>query len=143
MRVHAGRTGVAIALLAEIGAVVGAFGGWLYLVGSTVLWDGLPTGNGLLGAALWAGLFAAPVGAVTLPLLGLTILRRTPIGRSVAYYTLGLLIGVAVAALLSPHAPTPPAVAPLVPGLALAGALAGALVARRHARDRNVVHTAS
>ena len=143
MRVYAGRTGVAVALLAEIGAVLGAVAGWLYLVGSTVLWDRLPTGNALLGALLWAGIFAAPGGAVLLPLLGLTLLRRTPIGRSVAYLTVGLVCGVVLAIALSAHAPSPPAVAPFVPGLAVAGVLGGALIARRRTADRTAAHTAS
>src|SRR6476620_4923782 len=143
MRVYVVRTGVALALLAEIGAGLGALGGWLYLFGSTVLWDRLPNGNGLLGAALWAGIFAAPLGAVVLPVLGLTLLRRAPIGRSVAYLGLGLVCGVVLAIALSAHAPSPPTVAPFVPGLALLGVLLGALLARRHVEDRTAARTAS
>ena len=135
MRVNAGRTGVAITLLAEVGALLGALAGWLYLVGSAMLWDTVPKGNALLGAAVWAALFAAPVGAVTLPLLGLTLLRRTPIGRSIGYFACGLLCGVVLAIALSAHAPSPPAVAPFVPGLALTGVLVGALLARRQAGE--------
>ncbi len=140
MRVHPGRAALAAVGLAEVGAVVGALVAWLFVVGWALLPDWLsPPGvavspgalrNALLGAAVWAGLVGAPAGALALPLLGLTVLRRVPLGRAVGLPALGALLGLALSVRLSPGPSAGLAVPASVPALATLGLLAGAAAAR-------------
>lgn len=133
MRIHLGKAGLALVGLAEVGAVVGAGLAWCYLVAHSRLVGGAwPLTEP--GAVLWALVFGAPVGAVVLPLLAATVLRRVPIGRAVGLTAAGTACGLAVAAVaVQPVAPgaIPPLVPTLLPALAGAGTLLGAWAARR------------
>jgi hypothetical protein len=137
MSVHVGRATLVGVALAEAGAVVGALFCWVFLAVWMLLAAGLPSvdalrgaGHLLLGTALWAGLVGAPAGAVLLPLLGFTLLRRVPVGRAFGYALLGALIGLLAAAVAVPRGPMWP-VPILVPVLGVTGLLAGAVIAWR------------
>jgi hypothetical protein len=71
----------------------------------------------------------APVGAIALPLLGLTMLRRAPLGRALGLSLAGALVGLLLAALLVPAGGVWPVPA-LVPAFGFGGLLAGAAAAR-------------
>jgi hypothetical protein len=133
MRIHPGRAALAALALAELGAVAGAGLAWAFLVGWLLLRYGAPTLAGLAtasaGAALWALFLGAPAGAVLLPLLGFTVLRRVPLGRALGYALGGALAGLLAAAALVPRGPMWPVPA-LLPALALAGILSGVVAAR-------------
>lgn len=59
MRIHSDRAALAVAALAELGAVLGALLCWLFLLGRTLLWDGPLGANELLGGAIAAILIGA------------------------------------------------------------------------------------
>jgi uncharacterized membrane protein len=133
MAVHPGRLALVVLALAEIGALVGALVCAVFLLSWAVLVAGTPPlhvlGQVLAGTLVWAGMVGAPVGAVALPLLGLTVLRRVPLGRALALPFVGALAGVLVAALLLPAGAVWPVPA-LVPALGFSGLFAGAVAAR-------------
>jgi hypothetical protein len=137
MRIHVGRAALTALALAELGAVAGAGLTALFLAAWLALRYGVPSlaepgaalGATLPGAALWALLVGAPAGAVLLPLLGFTLLRRVPLGRALGYALGGALAGLLAAAVLMPRGPIWPVPAQL-PALALAGLFVGAVAAR-------------
>jgi hypothetical protein len=128
MRIHPGRAVAATIALAEGGGLVGALLAWLYLVGRTLLWEGPFDMNGLLGAGLWAILVGLPLGALAVPLLGLTILRRTPLKRALGLPAAGALSGLVAGAALHRGTALPVPVLTMV--LLGVGTLLGAIVAR-------------
>ena len=133
MRVHPGRLALATAALAALGAVAGAALCWTFLAAYVLLTHGAPAAGGLpqalLGSALWATAVGGPAGAVSLPLLGLTVLRRVPLGHALGGAGVGALAALLLAALLVPSGAVWP-VPLLVPALGLGGLLAGACSAR-------------
>lgn len=135
MRVHLGRATLVTVALAELGAIVGASLCSAFLIAWMLLHRhggyGIVIDRGtLLGMVMWGALVGAPLGAVALPVVGLTVLRRTPLGRALAFPLGGMFAGLTVATI----AVTGPAmwpVPPLVPAFAVMGLLTGVLFARR------------
>ncbi len=76
----------------------------------------------------------APAGAVALPVLGLTVLRRVPLGRALGLPVLGAAPGLAAAALLAPGPASTVGLPAVVPALAAGGVLVGAAAARAAGR---------
>ena len=132
MRIDVGRAAVATIALAEVGALIGVSLAWLYLVGRTLLWEGALDLKALLGAGVWAMWVGLPLGALAAPLLGLTVLRRTPLKRALGLPTAGALLGLAASALFHHGAALP------IPGLTLLllvlGLLVGVLMAIGYTR---------
>jgi hypothetical protein len=134
MRTHLGRAIVVTVALVELGARAGASVACLFLT----LWA-LVHGHGvphrmpgvqeLLSMLLWGVVVGAPLGGVALPVVGLTVLRRTPLGRAVAFPLAGMLVGFVIAALVIGETALWP-LPLLVPALALVGLLAGVAIAR-------------
>jgi hypothetical protein len=139
MRIHPGRTALAFVALAEIGAVTGALLCWLLLCGWLFLTYGSLPRAALGPALLWAMMAGVPLGAVALPILGLGLMRRTPLGRALGYPFLGALLGVLAGAALSPG-PATARVPLLVPALVAAGVALGVAVARFGSRQRSPIH---
>lgn len=133
-RPHTGRTAVAVVALAEPGALGGAAACWLAFVGIMLAHPGgggslLPDPQALLGTLLLAVIVGAPAGAVALPVLGLTILRHTPLHRALGFPFVGALLGIGLAV----HAVLGMAIWPSpveIPLFGVAGMVLGAIVAR-------------
>jgi hypothetical protein len=131
MRIRPARAVFAAAALAEVGAVAGTLVCWLFFTGWAVFSYGYGTlrRNDLLGIALWAFVVGIPFGAITTPLLALSVLRRAPLWRVLVLPAVGAFVGLVIGATFSPR----PAVLPvpaLVVSLAAGGLIAGSLVAR-------------
>lgn len=129
MRFHLGKTALAIISLVELGACAGALLCWAFIAGWAVIRFGAFGGQKLLGTFIWAGLVGGPVGAIALPLLGMTVLRKTPLSRALGYPFLGSLLGV-VAASVFVTGPRMLPVPMLVPALGFGGLFLGVAAAR-------------
>ena len=128
MRIHLGRAALVTIALAELGAVVGTGACWLFLTGWALSRYGPLPSNAMLGALVWAGMVGAPAGAVALPLLGLTFLRKQPLSRALGFPVLGALLGL-TAAVMFVRGPALWPVPWLVPALGFGGVFAGAAAA--------------
>ena len=128
MRLHLGRTALTAIILAEIGAGLGALLAWGYLVGRTWVWEAPVTGQGLLGAALWALSVGVPLGGLLAPTLGLTVLRRAPLWRVLTFPAVGAMAGLALGAWWHRGSALP--VPPLISLLLAGGLVAGVVLAR-------------
>ena len=87
--------------LVPAGAVAGALAGAL----GVTIWVGVTEGLAHafdLGAWFVAGTVGGALGAVMLPLVGFTLLRRAPLGRVLLETILGAAIGGAIGAVTSP-----------------------------------------
>lgn len=129
MSLHLGKTALSAVILAEIGALTGAFLAWLFLVSWVLIHHGDLPRSEFLTTAFWAGMIGAPIGTLTLPLVGLTVLRKTPLRRALGLPLLGAGLGVLVAA-LSVHGPALYPLPTIVSALVGGGFLTGVLAAR-------------
>jgi hypothetical protein len=87
--------------LVPAGAVAGALAGAL----GVTIWVGVTEGLAHafdLGAWFVAGSVGGALGAVLLPLVGFTLLRRAPLGKVLLETILGAALGGAIGAVLSP-----------------------------------------
>ena len=134
MRMHVGRATIAMVILVELGAVTGATLVWAFLTGWVLLTLGTMPANAHWGTLMWACMVGAPLGALALPLLEFSILRRTSLGRGLGFAMLGALLGLVIGALWTGGPPTLPLPA-IVPALGVVGTLGGALIARGRRRS--------
>lgn len=129
MTIHAGRSLLAAVALLQVGAVTGAAvcAGWLLIAAA---WSaGLPDTQQLLGILAWGAFAGAPVRAVALPLLGLSILRSAPIWKVGTLPAARLLAGLLAPPLFS-GAPATGQFSLSVVGSGFAGLVAGTVAAR-------------
>ena len=94
-RVSPGRVALVALGLVPAGAAAGALAGALGATIWVAFVEGLQTA---LDPRLWAlpGMVGGAIGAVLLPIAGLTVLRYVPLGRALAETILGTAIGGAV-----------------------------------------------
>lgn len=123
---------MAVVVLLETGILLGSALGFLYLLVYALLWKGvLSHGFGgspnLLELIFGGAMVGAPFGATMVTALGLTVLRRLPIGRALTTLSIGGVVGVIAAALLKPDILNI-ALPILVTGMTMTG---GAITARR------------
>ena len=116
-------------MLAEAGALAGTLLVWAFLSGWALAAYGAPPANTQLGLLLLGAMIGGTTGAVAMPVLSFSLLRRTPLGRALGFPLVGALLGLVAAAVLTPFPATTP-ISALVPMFGLVGLLLGAIGAR-------------
>ena len=108
MQIHVRRAALAVVTLVEVGVIAGTALVWAFMNGWALTAYGPLDANSELGLLLMSVMIGGSVGAVAIPLLLFTLLRRTPLGRAVGLPLLGALLGLVTAAVVSPF----PAITP-------------------------------